>query len=337
VSVGVSRSRGDRLDEAPRDVDEAEAAVSNRRLAGQARKAAAEGLGRPRVADSPSTDAIAAASSAAAALTATVSRSGFTVGHAIRRDRPLEPRVEVPAVSIATPEDVVRALERTLATGSARVVVIQIARFFMPPAAEGPAGRSRRHGGIVRPLLRSAGGLGKVLLDRVTAGGRLTIIGRGVIDFGHRRSMVAYGRESVIVVDGEARTGPPGLPVAVAPARPAGSLQDPTWLLNAAYGVTAVEARGADRVVGEACRRLRIVCDLSRAAAATPAQLALPFDIDRFEELLHVPLDVWVDQAGFIRRVHHESRHRVAMTLDLLELGVELPGDWTRLPRTERR
>jgi hypothetical protein len=212
-----------------------------------------------------------------------------------------------------------------------------MARVLLPVGARDVAGRSRRRGGVLRPTLRSARALAKPLLERVPAGARMTIMGRGFIDFGRRRAMVAYGRESVIVVDGEARSGPPGLPVAAAPARPAASMQDPTWLLNAAYGVTAVEARREEPVAGEPCRRVRIVCDPSRAAAATPAELPLPVDVERFEDLLHVPLDVWLDGTERIRRVRRESRDGVTMTLDLLELGIALPEDWSRLPRTERR
>jgi hypothetical protein len=58
------------------------------------------------------------------------------------------------------------------------------------------AGRSRRRGGVLRPALRSARALAKPLLEGVPPGARMTIIGRGFVDFGRRRAMVAYGRET---------------------------------------------------------------------------------------------------------------------------------------------
>ncbi|MEJ7892199.1 MAG: hypothetical protein WKF94_06130 [Solirubrobacteraceae bacterium] len=49
-----------------------------------------------------------------------------------------------------------------------------------------------------------------------------------------------------------------------------------------------------------------------------------------------IPVEVWVGDDGYIRRVRHTSgrpnKPFGTGTLDLTELGVELPLDWSRLP-----
>jgi len=47
-------------------------------------------------------------------------------------------------------------------------------------------------------------------------------------------------------------------------------------------------------------------------------------------------VEVWVDDEGYIRRIRHASGHpgrsMFTSTLDLTELGIALPSDWSRIP-----
>jgi hypothetical protein len=68
-------------------------------------------------------------------------------------------------------------------------------------------------------------------------------------------------------------------------------------------------------------------------------QLAIPRGTARLGQLKQIPLEVWVDDEGRIRRLRHghfsggtASVPFYTITVDLLEFEVELPADWSRLP-----
>lgn len=83
-------------------------------------------------------------------------------------------------------------------------------------------------------------------------------------------------------------------------------------------------------VYGAPCRHLEITVDLSRASRAAPGGLATPRR-RRFEDLLALPAEVWLDE-HHVRRVRCRSEHRME-TVQFREFGVSLDHlDWTRLP-----
>lgn len=93
-----------------------------------------------------------------------------------------------------------------------------------------------------------------------------------------------------------------------------------------------IEATELDvqQVQGRLCRHLAVTVDLGRASAATPDGVATPHS-DRFEDLLALPAEVWIDESH-VRRVRHDTR-RTTTTVQFREFGTQLDQlDWTRLP-----
>ena len=83
-----------------------------------------------------------------------------------------------------------------------------------------------------------------------------------------------------------------------------------------------------------ACRHLGCTADLSRASQAAAGRIAVPVR-SRFEDLLALPLEVWLDDMH-IRRVRFssaEGAEQRSETLELWDFGVAVDDlDWTRLP-----
>ena len=143
-----------------------------------------------------------------------------------------------------TPESVLRALDRTLSTGGARVT-IEFAQQFPPLPDLAP----RRRGGLLRPLIHAGSMAGK---RAFTAGlGKLVkdLKGEGYIDFRRHRCALDYGSYALIVADDRMWSGRSGRPVATLPDETATSIE-PMWLLDLVRGVTGVEAEGEELVRG---------------------------------------------------------------------------------------
>ena len=224
-----------------------------------------------------------------------------------------------------TPESVLRALDRTLSTGGARVT-IEFAQQFPPLPDLAP----RRRGGLLRPLIHAGSMAGK---RAFTAGlGKLVkdLKGEGYIDFRRHRCALDYGSYALIVADDRMWSGRSGRPVATLPDETATSIE-PMWLLDLVRGVTGVEAEGEELVRGRKRQHLRTHADMGRAAAVAPAGLPVPIGAARYEDLLRLPLELWLDEDGYIRRLR-QGDETATLTLELLELGAEGPADWTRLP-----
>jgi len=59
--------------------------------------------------------------------------------------------------------------------------------------------------------------------------------------------------------------------------------------------------------------------------------------VEQLGDLARIGVDVWIDDDGYLRRIRYASggavEGAVTITLDLTELGVALPSDWSRIPR----
>lgn len=188
----------------------------------------------------------------------------------------------------------------------------------------------RRRGGLLRPVIAVAKLVGKRLLKAAARKHDWRHrSGEGVIDLHRRRYMLDFGSYACLYEDGNVWDGRSGRLLSTLPpdkkARP-----EPLWLLDILAGVTCASAEGADDVRGTACRRFAATADLSRASKVTPGGVAVP-KVDRFEDLLALPIQVWVDDEH-VRRVRF-GREDVTETLELWDFGVPMDAlDWARLP-----
>ncbi len=71
-------------------------------------------------------------------------------------------------------------------------------------------------------------------------------------------------------------------------------------------------------------------------AEAVTYRTAIPAGMSWLDDLARIPVDVWLDDDGHIRHIRHTSGgHHTPTgisTLDLIELGIEPPSDWSHLP-----
>jgi hypothetical protein len=79
------------------------------------------------------------------------------------------------------------------------------------------------------------------------------------------------------------------------------------------------------------CAKLTARVDMARASALHDGGLRAPA-VERFEELLALPVTVWTDDR-FIRRVHFDHEQKKQLTLELWDFDVPTDElDWSRLP-----
>ena len=249
----------------------------------------------------------------------------------------------------ASREQLLSAIERTIGSESARIefrLELSFPEDFGAP--ESSAGR-RNDGSAVDRLKRQFGSA----FWRAFAWGVRRLVDRwsrqmaaqhqvGVIDFAGHRCM--YGpykvsrqkEEAVLVVEDRLWRGAPGTAVARRAGESASALQ-PLWLVDLVRGVADARVQGEEVLDGHRCRRFAAHADLNRAAESLSYQMALPpAGISRLGELKEVPVELWVDHDGYIRRIRHTAGGRSAglntTILDLSEFGIQLPLDWSRLP-----
>jgi len=235
------------------------------------------------------------------------------------------------------------ALGRTVSRRTAR---IELRHEFSFGLDEPPARRTRPRGGLpVRELI------GRELLGvALRTGGRLVerwvrkkILqsATGFIDFETQRCR--FGDPShattTLVVGDRTWTGPFGTAVEAASADHASTLQ-PLWLVDLVRGVVTAREQPSEILQGRTCRRFSAHADLNRAAEAVRYQLAIPTGTARLDELKRIPVELWVDDEGRIRRIRHAHSSgatpsvppSTTTTVDLIEFDIELPADWSSLP-----
>jgi hypothetical protein len=227
---------------------------------------------------------------------------------------------------VAASDDVIRALDRTLATRAARVELAVEHDLRRLPRLRY---RRRRAGGPLTPARRAVVRAGRRLVDPLLDA-LADIRATGAIDFATRRYMLDYGGFAEMDAGDGRRTGRSGERPVAAALELTLSHHAPFWLLDLARGVTDMDDVGAEEVSGRVCRRLAGHADLTRAAAATSPALVLP-PVARYGDLERLPLVVWLDADGHVRRLRYDGEID-SVTLDLVELGIEPPGDWSRLP-----
>lgn len=161
----------------------------------------------------------------------------------------------------------------------------------------------------------------------------------GLIDFAAHRCMYGPFKFSkardpaVLVVQDRAWSGAAGQPIDRLSAHTA-SAHQPLWLVDILRGVVDAEECGVNVLHGLRCTRFVAQVDLASAADALSYPIAIPPGISQFHELKNFPVEVWVDDDGYLRRIGHTAGAGgvSTATIDLTEFGIPLPSDWSRLP-----
>ena len=230
-------------------------------------------------------------------------------------------------------DQVLSALERTLGRGTARIVfslTIDLSEPQRPPRPRGPLLRRLKARFAQASALSFLRFMGWLMRTRVPGIEKRPVQHSGLLDLAAHRCMYSLiGTSKVTLVVRDQRwEGEPGSPVSELTAGPAATAQ-PLWLLDLVRGITEAKAQGEESLGGQTTRRFTAYANLERALRAAPYPMPGANASDLVVDHKRLPLELWVDGEGCIRRIH--VRHSlVPMTLDLLELGAP-PPDWSRL------
>jgi len=136
----------------------------------------------------------------------------------------------------------------------------------------------------------------------------------GSVDLDGDRSVYGVGDSWMLHIDGVRFIGAPGeweLDEEVG----ALSVREPQWLLALLTGCVEAEDRGLIELGGAHWHHYRTECDLSRATSGTALEVLPPL-FDEGLDLARLPVDVWLDGDGRIRRaVFHSGADRTILEL----------------------
>ena len=240
----------------------------------------------------------------------------------------------------AARDEIVGALERTLLRGSARTS-LQLESELPDDDASSPRPARAERDALGRAKAAAGHAVSQAILWGLRRAHEWTSskMARpvvGVIDFAeHRCVQLPSGQsEAELIVGDERWLGAPGTAINRLTAKPA-TVWQPLWLVDLVRGVVDAREHPAQDAGGNGPRRFSATSDLNRAAEAVPYGMAIPPNLDRLDDLRNIPIDVWVDDDGFIRRLRHDNARPTTLmtsTLDLTELGIAVPEDWSRIP-----
>lgn len=146
-----------------------------------------------------------------------------------------------------------------------------------------------------------------------------------------RRYMLDYGHYARLHAEGKTWGGRSGRAIATLEPEDHEHPLTPLWLLDLLAGLTEATEVDSEVVRGTPCRHLRVAVDASRASKATPGGVPVP-SRPSLEELLALPMEVWIDESH-LRRVHFRSERHSAETMELWDFGQPIDEqDWLHLP-----
>lgn len=250
-------------------------------------------------------------------------------------------------------EEVLGALERTLRRGSARIELhhefslTNVADVTYRDSEASSESKSTRRGDGSH-LRRLKQRLGDAVFPRLLSG--MTRLGdrwmqkvwapyavaTGVIEFGAHRCMYGYPskEDAVLVIGDRSWRGTSGDAVDGLSAGGA-SVEQPLWLFDLVRGVLEARELAAEGRDDGASRRFSAVTDLNRVAEAVGHHVRLPEGMKWLADLKRIPVEVWVNDDGYIRRIRQregpDDAPKRTSTLELSEFGIELDVDWSRL------
>lgn len=221
------------------------------------------------------------------------------------------------------------AYDRTVAAGTARIEYATEMTWRMPRLPE-----PKQRGVVRQTMIDLAKGAGKTV-----GKGAWRLATRkqdfrhqdaeGFIDCAGRRWLLDYGSYARLQVDDQEWRGRSGRPLATLPAEQP-TTTSPLWLIDLIRGVDTADDQGPADVDGHRWRHFDVTADLSRAAATQRAAMPSPAR-DRYEQLLALPLQIWIG-GGYLRRVRFSEDNSV-LELTLSDFGAEIDDlDWSRLP-----
>jgi hypothetical protein len=106
---------------------------------------------------------------------------------------------------------------------------------------------------------------------------------------------------------------------------------DPTQSLEYLKAAGQVRRLGNDRIRGVETTHYHAVVDLEKVASQAPEQVAASVkQLIDMSGTTSVPIDVWIDGQGLLRRMHYSyamsnqtaGNSKVALTMDLFDFGV---------------
>ena len=224
------------------------------------------------------------------------------------------------------------AVTRTVAAGPAKVALESVSD--SQAWLDRPEPRPARRPG-------AAGAAGRVFdkglefgLRRALRYGDLPRRADGFLDLEARRCAIDWGAYAETIDGSREWSGRSGRSLSTLPDEPARA-PNPLWLFDLLRGVTEAREVGSEIVGGRTCRHLRASADMGRVAEETPDLTALPLGF-AYEELGAIPVEVWLDDAGLVRRIDFEARLIGAATqvhsLELSDFGTRQSSDPSRLP-----
>lgn len=228
---------------------------------------------------------------------------------------------------------IAHAVERTAATGRARVSVEAVTdarplidgpEMKLPPSPQpGLRGLLNRATSMIFRLVVGC------LANYASAPGRAI----GFLEFESRRSAIDYGAYAELVDGSNQWDGRSGRALATLGSDPV-QATGPLWLFDLLRGVADASHVGSDTVRGRVCDHVRASVDVARVSAARPDPTPLPPGTT-FEALEALPLEVWLDDEGLVRRIRFEYDLPTGArrtSLELFDFGTAASVDWSRLP-----
>lgn len=229
------------------------------------------------------------------------------------------------------------AAERTVGAGTARISCVRNIGWQLP---ERPAGQR------IHPFWRVAGKtvkfgwktVGRPLLRRVSKRDEL---GRwdsdGFIDFAGRRFMIDSGSYAELQVKDRLWSGLSGRALSTLPSMSA-RIASPLWLIDLLGGIVTAEKLEPGET-DEGWRHLAVTASLPEAAAKLSGDMPSP-KAERYEDLLKLPFEIWLDDTGIRRLSYTEGRSikeggttEIVDTVTFSDFGTSIDDlDWDRLP-----
>jgi len=223
-------------------------------------------------------------------------------------------------------ERVRRSAQLTRAEGTAAIRFLP-SRIELRPTLEERV--SERSPGVARAM-RGVGGARREIMTSLQISEITGPPGR--IDFVQERSLYAEDEDQwVLHTPGVEFMGAPGEWERVVAEDHAVQAHEPLWLLRMIAAATDARYEQPDPVLGVRCDRYTVFASFELAARQAARPIEPPTDTPGKLDLERLPIDLWLDDAGRVRRAIFHTEP-ILMMLELSDFGQPDP---IELPRPE--